>query len=448
MKRMKLCTIIAMAALATTSAAQSITGRFEFGYANRAALSVPKEFSYGNVPYLVLADNNDQNTVQVFDENLDVVKTIAMKESMPFNYQLTCQSETREVTAVNQTHSDAFCSFESYEAFVQYEKNYDPTFDESCLIIKDLGNGTRKISIDYTNSRYSTNRQMYYAYDYFGMQYPKMYFIENSEGLIGYRAGYSVEYSEWQATGTCVKDFSKDQNRIKLCNINLNNGDGRANSYFEVSQALFNSDEGYEYILPKYKLSTNGNIGGSDTPIVGGSQTEEQITTQQTIVISEQKELALAGFQVLSEEGNVVSDITFDGDFEGSIDLDCAFVITIGNTTYLAFDGYSNDQSSTIFYKIDRSTSSIQKVKTAPSTMKLSPTVVNSGSTINVNFGDGNDKGSDLVVVSASGAAVQSYHVPAGQSSTQIQANTSAGMYCISRLQKNKAAETKKIIVK
>lgn len=93
-------------------------------------------------------------------------------------------------------------------------------------------------------------------------------------------------------------------------------------------------------------------------------------------------------------------------------------------------------------------TSSIQKVKTAPSTMKLSPTVVNSGSTINVNFSDGNDKGSDLVVVSTFGAAVLSYHVPAGQSSTKIQANISAGMYCISRLQKNKAAETKKIIVK
>ena len=93
-------------------------------------------------------------------------------------------------------------------------------------------------------------------------------------------------------------------------------------------------------------------------------------------------------------------------------------------------------------------TSSIQKVKTAPSIMKLSPTVVNSGSTINVNFSDGNDKGSDLVVVSTFGAAVLSYHVPAGQSSTQILANISAGMYCISRLQKNKAAETKKIIVK
>ena len=435
-----------MAALATTSAAQSITGRFEFGYADRAALSVPKEFSYGSVPYLVLVDNNDQNNIQVYDENLDVVKTIAMKESMPFNYQLTCQAETREVTAVNETYKNSYCSYESYEAFIQRESLVDPYFNESCLIIKDFGDGTRKITVDYTNSGYTTNRQMYFAYDYFGMQYPKVYFIENSEGLTGYRVEYAVEYSEWQATGTTVNDYSADQDRIRLCNINLNNGDGRANSYFEVSQTLFNSDEGFEYILPKYKLSANGNVGGSY--VINGGGDTEQITTQRSVVISEQKELALAGFQVLSEDGNVVSDITFDGDFEGSIDLDCAFVITIGNTTYLAFDGYSNGQSSTIFYKIDRSTSSIQKVKTAPSTMKLTPTVVNSGSTINVNFGDDNVKGSDLVVVSASGAAVQTYHVPAGQTSAQIQANTSAGMYCISRLQKNKAAETKKIIVK
>ena len=446
MRRMKVYTIIAIAALATTSAAQTVTYRFEFGHADRAALSVPKEFSYGKVPYLVLADNNDQNTVQVFDENLDVAKTITLKESIPFSYQLTCQYETRDVTAVKETYRDAYCNFVSYESFIQTQKNYDPTFDESCLIVTDLDDGTRKIAIDYTNSKYNTNSQMYFAYDYFGMKYPKVYFIENGEGVTGYMARYAVEYSEWVAAGTSVNDYSTNQRRISLCNINLNNGDGRATTYFDLSQTLFNSDEGFEYILPKYKLSANGNIGGF-LEITGGEE-PEIITTQRSTIISEQKELALAGFQVLSEDGNVVSDITFDGDFEGNIDLDYAFVITIGNSTYLAFDGYCNDQSSTIFYKIDRSTSSIQKVKTASSTMKLSPNMVNSGSTINVNFGDANEKGSDIIVVSASGTEVRTYHVPAGQTSIQIQANSSAGMYCISRLQKNKIAETKKFIVK
>lgn len=281
---MKSYAIISMAALATTSAAQSITGRFEFGYADRAALSIPKEFSYGSAPYLVLADNNDRNTIQVYDENLDVVKTIAMKESMSFNYKLTCQRETCEVTAVNETYRDVFCSYESYEAFIQRETLVDPSFNESCLIIIDLGDDTRKISVDYTNNQFNTNSQMYFAYDYFGMQYPKVYFIDSSEGLTGYRAGHAVEYSEWQAASTTVNDYSADQDRIRLCNINLNNGDGRATAYFEVSQTLFNSDEGFEYILPKYKLSANGNVGGSY--VINGGSESEQITTQQTTVIS------------------------------------------------------------------------------------------------------------------------------------------------------------------
>ena len=445
MRRMKIYTIIAISALATTSAAQTVTDRFEFGHADRVALSVPIEFSYQSVPYLVLENNNEQNSVQIYDENLDVVKTITLKESIPFNYQLTCKYETRDVNAVKEMYRDAYCNFVSYESFIQTEKNYDPTFDESCLIVTDLDDGTRKIAVDYTNSQFVTNSQMYFAYDYFGMKYPKVYFIENSEGVTGYRVGYAVEYSEWVAAGTSVNDYSANQSRISLCNINLNNGDGRATTYFDLSQTLFNSDEGFEYILPKYKLSANGNIR---FPEITGVEEPEKITTQRSTIISEQKKLALAGFQVLSEDGNVVSDITFDGDFEGSINLDYAFVITIGNSTYLAFDGYCNDQSSTIFYKIDRLTNSIQKVKMASATMKLSPNMVNSGSTINVNFGDANEKGSDIIVVSASGTVVRTYHVPAGQTSIQIQANSSAGMYCITRLQKNKIAETKKFIVK
>ena len=122
MRRMKIYTIIAIAALATTSAAQTVTDRFEFGHADRVALSVPIEFSYQSVPYLVLVNNNEQNSVQIYDENLDVVKTITLKESIPFSYQLTCQYETRDVTAVKETYRDAYCNFVSYESFIQTQK--------------------------------------------------------------------------------------------------------------------------------------------------------------------------------------------------------------------------------------------------------------------------------------------------------------------------------------
>lgn len=443
----KLFTSLILTALAMPTVAQTITGRFEFGDAYRAALSIPKEFSYGGVPYLMLYDGNDRNTIQVYDENLNVVKRIAMKDELPFNYQLTYQDQVREVTSVNEAQKSETSHYESYEAFVQQERMTDPTFDESCLIITDMGDGTRKIKVDYSRSRYMSNEQMYYAYSYFGMQYPKVYFIDNGSGVTCYRVTYTVQYSDWKTAGTRVVDCSEEQRRIQLCNINLNQGDGRAESYFDVSQTLFNDDASFEYLMPKFKLSTHGNIGGSNTIISGDD--DEQIITSQSTVISDQKNLALAGFQVLSENGNVISDITFDSDFEGTLIIGHAFVITIGENVYLAFDGYTSESRATIFYKVDRKNpSAIQKVKVAPSTMSLSPTIVRSGSTINVTFDDANEKGSDIVVVSASGAAVKSYHVPAGQTSAQIQANTSAGMYCVSRLQKNKVSVTKRIIVK
>ena len=198
--------------------------------------------------------------------------------------------------------------------------------------------------------------------------------------------------------------------------------------------------------MPKFKLSTRGNIGVDNTVI---SDDDGKIITSQSTVISDKKNLALAGFQVLSENGSVISDITFDSDFEGYLNVNYAFVITMGNNVYLAFDGSANGSRATIFYKIDRKNSSaIQKVKVAPSVMSLSPTIVRGGSTINVTFDDANEKGSEIVVVSASGASVKSYHVPAGQTSAQIQTNTSVGMHCVSRLQENKVTDTKKIIVK
>ncbi len=98
-----------------------------------------------------------------------MVKQITMKESIPFNYQLTYQDETREVTAVNEVRRNVNCEYSSYDEFIQHEKNLTPGFDESWLIITNLSDGTRKISIDYSkvnNYPYYDNNPMYFAYDY------------------------------------------------------------------------------------------------------------------------------------------------------------------------------------------------------------------------------------------------------------------------------------------
>ena len=448
MKMKFLFILLTLSVLTANSVAQTITNRFEFGYADRAALSIPKEFSYNGVPYLMMYDNKASNTIKVYNEDLDVVKSITMKEDISFNYQLTYQDQVRDVVAVNEIDKNKFCEYESYNAFIERETSLNPNFKETDLIITDLGNGMRKISVNYSNEYiYGDNETYYSYYSYFGTKYPKVYYIDEGGKFVGYRVAYDVQYSDWRSAGTRVVECSKKQERIRLCNINLNQGDGKANSYFEVSQTLFNNDASFEYIIPKYKLSNNGNVSGYNQISYNNSSTEEIITKRST-VITEQKELALAGFQVVSDNGDVISDIEFDGGFEGQINIDHAFLITVGSNIYLAFDGYCNQENSTIFYKIDNTKSGIQKAKIAPSVMCVSPTIVDNGSIINVNFEDGNRQNSDITITSSAGAIVHRQRIPAGQTSTQLNANSPSGMYYISRIQNGEKKETKKIIIK
>lgn len=429
-----------------SSAAQTVTDRFDFGQAERTAFSMPRNFSYNEIPYLMMYDDSDCNTVHLYDEDLEPVKTVAMKEGISFNYRLLYQDEERDVIEVTEVTKSQTADVMSQDEFVQDYKGCG--FDESDLVISETGDGTRKISLDYGDGDFrGSNRYMYFGYEYFGKKYPYYYFIDNGSEVCRYTATYRAEYSEWRPAGTRTVDCSKQQDRIRLCNVNLNNGDGRAVSYFELSQTLFNDDEMFEYVMPKYKLSAQGNVSSSD--IYSVIDYAEKIVTTRTSVISEQSELALAGFQVVSENGDVVSDIVFDGGFEGSVDAKTAYVITIGDMVYLAFDGYGNGQQSTIFYKIDKSqVCPVQKAKTAMASMRLALTTVNSGAPITVAFGDGNGQGSDIVMTSSAGVRVKAFHVPAGQTSAQIRVNVPAGIYCVSRLQKDRIYETKKIAVK
>lgn len=436
----------AMAVMAIPCLGQKVTGPFEFGYAGRPALSIPKEFSYNGIPSLMMYDSGDRNLLKVYDENLEEVRSITMKEDIPFRYQLTYQDEVRDVLAVMEVSKEQFCEYASYAEFVERGKDLNPNFSESELVIVELGGGVRRISYNYSECKdcYGSNYEFYFGYATFGKKYPKVYFIDGGKEVKGYRVEYQAQYSAWRSAGTRVVDCEESQKRIRLCNINLNQGDGKTECYFEVSQTLFNKDAAYEYIMPKYKLGTsNGDVPNYSFP----SRANELVTTR-SIVISEQKEVILGGFQVVSENGDVVSDITFDKGFEGSLDLNEAFVITIGNNVYLAFDGYCNGSDATVFYKIDNILNAIQKVKMAPSTMRVSPAVVRSGSSLNVSFADGNREGSDIVVASVSGAMVKRMRVPAGQPLLQIPVQVPNGMYCVSRFVNGGNKETKKIIVK
>ena len=194
-------------------------------------------------------------------------------------------------------------------------------------------------------------------------------------------------------------------------------------------------------------MSSSGNVLGGDYDVISPS-TGETITTTQSTIISEDKYLTLTGFQVVSEDGNIIKDLNFDSDFISSINDNYAFVITIGSNTYLAFDGSSDGTDATVFYKIDKTSTDIKQVMKAPASMKLFPSVTDRNTPINISFGDDNPSGSEIVVVSANGTEVKKQAIPAGETSTQMLIPSGIGIYCVSRIQNNKVTDTRKIIVK
>ena len=377
-----------------------------------------------------------------------------MRDDFNYNYTLTYQDEERTVLKVEEYSKTKKNSWSSYNEFItQANISYNGENFEECFIIKELDNGDKIISIDHTKYQGSfgqDNSQVYFAYEQFGFKYPMVYFYVKKDGPVTeYQTLYMPTYSDWKITGTHNENLTQKISRIKLMNINLNNtNDNGTGGYFEVTQTLFNDDEKYEYLVPKLKMADLGNTYPSSD-----ENNPYKLTLNRSILVTDKSDLVLSGIQVVSEDGTILKDLDFDADFEGMVSCNNstpdACVITIGNNTYLAFPGQKNGNDCTVFYQIDRTTSSIQQAKSVPAAlMQIVPTVAKSGSEINVNFGDDNKDGSQIEVISASGAKVKSMNVPAGQKSAQFSVNGASGLYCVSRVQKNQPRETKKIIIK
>ena len=443
----KLLLFLCFLAFATATDAQMVvTSRMELGSPYDYALSIPKEFSFDGKPLITMYDNSDEKNLLIYDENLNLVKQVDMTKSFSFDYSLTYRDEVRHVTNVKEKEKSQTNLNMTFEEWQSRQSMLDPSFTPSALTIQVQENGDSVITY---KSNYTSYEYLYFAYNTFGVKYPKLYWLASKGNMYECKPNYEVEYSDWQVINTYTQNIHEKLDRLRLCNINLNSGDGRANYYFIVSQTLFNNDADFEYIIPKFKLSQNSNVMGYSSEINTGYN-NETIDTIQTVCNSEESNFYLIGFQIVSSEGNVINDINFDtGEGVSGIDLDHAYVITIGSNTYLAFDGYdSNDKRATLFYKINRTTSDIKKVKVASNSMLVSSTVQEHNAIVNINFTDENNGGSNIVVTSTNGVNVKQVTVPSNQKSVQFNFAGNAGVYCISRVQKGKISEVKKVLIK
>lgn len=445
MKKILLLMLMCFIHLAS-DAQMSVTPSIDWHSPYDPALSIPSEFCYDKTPKLTIYDSSDKD-IKVYDENLSLVKDIDVSQSRTFDYQLTYKKETREVKEVKATTVSENSTGKTYEQFVEQEMLFNPSLSQNSFSVSVNSDGDSIITISSNpNDSYFSPQQLYFAYSFFGTKYPRTVFKIKNGIVIQCSTTYEVTYTEWKDAGTETTDNHINIDPIRLCNVNLNNDAGQSRYYFLISQTLFNGDDAYEYICPKYKLTSNDSNSGQD-PVTDVTTGDETVELERRTLVTTESNPTICGVQIYSSDGSIIDDLDFD--FSGSLETYISYVITIGSNVYLAFEGRDADgTSSTIFYKLNRSATGIQKVKRVSGTMTVFPSVSERNTAFTVNFKDDNSIGSELLITSVSGTQLSKYAIPAGVKTMNFNISAPSGIYIVSRIQKGKIKEVQKIIVK
>lgn len=204
-----------------------------------------------------------------------------------------------------------------------------------------------------------------------------------------------------------------------------------------LTQTLFNDDEKFEYIVPKYRFEEEKEEiianGGTGPAIEDVYYSQRYYTT---------------GIEVKSQDGNVVYSLNFDEEYRYDPDLK---IITWGDKTYLCI-GDSKDSYSCDIYLLQRETpTSINLVKTKElGAMRLYPSVASKDTMITVDLSEkAKDKGGIIVVTDMNGKTKYSCKVEEGETSIQIPVKfLQSGLYVVSLKAENNSYEAAKLIVK
>ncbi len=220
--------------------------------------------------------------------------------------------------------------------------------------------------------------------------------------------------------------------------LDLRKGTVLGDPYADVilTQTLFNDDEKYEYIVPKYRLEEHREEhreSGDFGPI-------EDVYIDVDCYIT--------GLEVKSEDGSTVYSLDFDT--ERDSDIECCVVLW-EDKTYLAITDDSDHGYTCDMYLLKRESSNISLVKTGNiNGIKLYPSATRKNTMVTVDLG-GKTKDSDgtIFVTDTNGRTVYSKHVDTGIDSIQIPTHRLiSGLYIVSLNTADNSYETAKLIVK
>ena len=378
-----LLSAIALVAFSSANAQLSESGKGK-GYIRVA----PKEFCYDGKVKLIMDESGYGETAglfKIYDSNFEVEKTVTLNLG---------ESKYKEIKQRRHYGAPVLIGYEDYK---NYE--YAETWEEA----KGLFNMN-----EYTEKEgyqlWENTEDRYYKFETFGKTYPYSYYYWNPEDkYIYYR---SNNYTDTYTGDWYNYDEDEGTRTIEPIYFEFNDYDNNRSVEigFSISQTLFNNDEKYEALVPKFsqkEVISNEIDEDGDGVIDHRTMSVGRYTT---------------GFSVVSEDGTELYSI--ETDFHLYLDA----LVKINGKLYIIADVNNSDDEDCIFFEINRETSNIKQVAKLKG-MRVSPTIAEQTDNITVELGEGSNA-KEIVVVNGNGQVVKQIPVKNGERQITINAGS------------------------
>ncbi|WP_337577540.1 T9SS type A sorting domain-containing protein [Prevotellamassilia timonensis] len=213
-------------------------------------------------------------------------------------------------------------------------------------------------------------------------------------------------------------------------------------SYFLITQNLFNADKAYEYVVPICQQSVERT---NETDLDGDGEVDQIVTWYG---------YACPGFKIMQDNGNVVATVMFDeGYILNRYDRYLNFVhfenknYIVANVQKTGSDGET--EYASIFYAIaPGDAASIKAVRTERTGLKATPELARKNEMVVVDFST-IENAKLLSVVNGNGQTVMQVPVANGQTSYRLNtSNLPAGLYAVKVDNGKRMTESCKIVVR
>ena len=356
----------------------------------------------------------------IYDENFSKVKTFKMRRDQYVSYQEKERARIAVLLNTKISSDDAVYPWTGYKDWVEGADSVYTTEDGAKFYVMEFFD------------------EWEYGKKYPAIAWRRMHEDKYDEEILRYvEFEYEEKYDgEWEITENTnyIEPFA-----ISLRELNNNPyGETYNEDGLSCTQTLFNSDEKYEYAFPKYSFTE-------------GKYEEDRDGDGDVDYIHSYWYAKYDGFDVISEDGNIVLSYTFDQ--AASTDKDEAYfdIYIWGEKTYICIDSYDDTNNMWLneFYSFDRNTSQITRVADNNALMRMIPAMPRKNTSVTVELSEESVKeGGQLIVTDMNGRKVHSTIVGVNQTSVRVPLHRmSSGVYNVTLTNNGERIENSKLII-